>query len=85
MRQGSNIFWYAFIAPFHFKWGQWYGFVTWVNDIVRCFKSEYFWQDSFCTHYKRLFGCKHKHVSTALGYSGNYDIKFCFDCYREVK
>jgi hypothetical protein len=83
MRQGANIWWYFFVAYFHFAKNQYYNVKVWWHDVIRCFKSEYFWQDSFRTHYKRLFGCKHKHVSDILDNSINKD--FCFDCYREVK
>jgi hypothetical protein len=82
-RETGNIWWYIkklFTANYKFKWR--------IKDFFRCFSNEYFWQDSFFTHWNRIIGCKirgHRKTGT-IGSDEDSEkrIPFCFNCYRKI-
>lgn len=57
------------------------------QSFRRLIRSHYFWQDSFWTYWNRLIGCRFAHKNIQYiedDYSGKYNKKFCFACYRKI-
>ena len=67
-RQNANIFWWLFKHPIWFL-SKWKVVLT----------GGYLMQDSFYTHWNRIFGCREKHKKP------DNNENFCFACYRELK
>ena len=62
-------------------------FIGGIKKVIerRLWRSSYFWQDSFVTHWNRLVGCRllgHRKVEN-VGFTDEPELT-CFNCHRKL-